>query len=216
MGKVLMMKTLIYDCEIKRCIPDKGAIHSGSIEYCEGWSDYAGMGISVLCALEITADRIGESARQYTIVDENWQLFGELVASADFIVGFNNHNFDNKLVQAHGVEIPRSKSYDIYVEIIDAAGLSNAPFSYRKGYKLDDVARANNIPGKDGHGIMAPILYQTGKLDELHAYCMHDVEMTAEVYNKILDGDLLCPKSGRVLKVKTPHERLVGAQHKLL
>jgi hypothetical protein len=41
-------KTVIYGCEIARCIP-KGE-RSPDLEYCQGWADFKGMGISVICA----------------------------------------------------------------------------------------------------------------------------------------------------------------------
>lgn len=214
---------IVYDTEIKKCIPDRGSVHSGSIEYCLGWSDFPGMGISVLCAFDL------DTGQMHTFVDDDpyaakyaalhidggfadLGVFAEMVARTDYVIGFNNHSFDNKLVAAHGIVIPPEKSYDIYVEVIDAAGLSEAPFKYRKGYKLDDLARANGIPGKDGHGIMAPVMYQTGRITELHDYCRHDVDMTVKVLEHILDGRLRCPKSSNVLRVKTPKERLGSVQ----
>ncbi|HEY9881550.1 MAG TPA: hypothetical protein V6D29_24060, partial [Leptolyngbyaceae cyanobacterium] len=43
------MRTLFYDTEIARCIPDRWGKDS-RYEYCEGWHDFAGMGVAVVCA----------------------------------------------------------------------------------------------------------------------------------------------------------------------
>jgi hypothetical protein len=219
-----MIMAVVFDLEIKKCIPDRGSVHSGAIEYCAGWSDFAGMGISVACAYDT------DQGRMYTFVDDNplrpeyegLQIDGglselsHLMAQADYIIGFNNHSFDNQLLKANMLNVPSAKSYDIYVEVIDAAGLSTAPFAHRKGYRLDDVSRANGIQGKTGAGVMAPVLYQTGRMRELHEYCQHDVEMTVQVLALINDHKLICPRSQRVLPVRTPQEKLGMTQRGLL
>jgi hypothetical protein len=216
-------KMIVYDTEIKKCIPDArgtAGVHDGSIEYCGGWSDYEGMGISVLCAFDtdtgtkhtFTTD---DTPAGLFMLDGNMHEFAEMVARTDYVIGFNNHSFDNKLVAAHGVTIPPEKSFDIYVEVIDAAGLSNAPFSHRKGYKLDDICRANQIEGKTGHGLMAPVMFQKGRYQELLEYCQHDVQMTVQVLERILHGQLICPKSGNVLRVQTPAQRLGTVQRSI-
>lgn len=214
-----MTGVLVYDLEIKRCIPDRGQVHSGNIEYCTGWKDYTGMGISVACAsldgimYTFVDDELCRPEYANMRIDGNLVDFGHLLAKAGYVVGFNNHSFDNNLMAAHHLPVAREKSYDIYVEVIDAAGLSNAPYSYRKGYKLDDIARANEIEGKTGSGgVMAPVLYQTGRMQELHAYCQHDVQMTVQVLERIMAGTLICPRSRNPLMVKTPQDRLGNTQ----
>lgn len=44
------MKILIYDCEIIKCIPIRSEKRDPSLEYCAGWEDYDGMGISLIGA----------------------------------------------------------------------------------------------------------------------------------------------------------------------
>lgn len=198
---------LVYDTEIKHCIPDRGEVPSGAIKYCDGWSDFTGMGISVLVAYDT------DDATTYIITDDGTtpfepagvsvvgrlDLFDYLIGRTDYVVGFNNHSFDDKLLAAHGITVPREKSYDIYSEVIDAAGLSNAPFKHRKGYRLDDIARVNDVGAKTNAGAMAPVMYQQGKLAELHEYCHNDVLMTAKLLERISLGTLRCPRSGNVL-----------------
>jgi hypothetical protein len=200
---------IIFDCEVKHCIPDGRAAKDPALRYCEGWSDYAGMGISVICVVDL------ESGERYTIT-ENLQLFAYLVNKADLVVGFNNHSFDDRLVAAHGINIPEHKSYDIYTEVLKAAGLHNAPYRKRKGYKLDDIARVNFHERKSEEGALAPVLYQQGEFARLHGYCMHDVEMTVQVLRRIMAGTLLCPRLGTVLNVRHPHEQIRGYERALV
>ena len=48
---------LVYDIEIVNAIPDREGIKKEGVEYCEGWGDHAGMGISVIGAYDALEDR---------------------------------------------------------------------------------------------------------------------------------------------------------------
>lgn len=41
------MRFIVYDCEIKKAILGKKETAIEGIEYCKGWGDHAGMGVSV-------------------------------------------------------------------------------------------------------------------------------------------------------------------------
>ncbi len=202
---------LIFDCEIKKMIQSYNDVRQPDLDYCEGWADYKGMGISVICCYDTASGTMHTLLVQDNQADAD--LFQSLISKTDYIVGFNNHGFDNKLVAAHGITIPEKKSYDIYEQVIAAAGLSNAPFSARKGFRLDDLAAANSLTRKTGDGgAMAPALYQRGELEKLYSYCANDVEMTVEVLDLICSGKLINPKSLDRLTVMTPAEKLGTTQ----
>lgn len=193
MSKELLKDTIIYDCEIRRCIPQKGANHP-ALEYCQGWTDFIGMGISVVCVYEFNTDTmytLDETSKSKTLQD----LFTNNLA-----VGFNNHHFDNKLLNAYGFVIPQS--YDIFEEIKTQRG------QYPKGYSLDAICRANTIAGKSEKegGALAPILYQRGELERLAEYCRQDVNMTANVYRRILDNTLHDPVHDCLLRLPRPKQ----------
>lgn len=206
---------IIYDLEIKKMIQGRNEAKLAGFDYCDGWGDHKGMGISVACLYDMGTDT------PYTIPEPDTDTAAHdtlqgLLTRADYVIGFNNHGFDNKLLDAHGIKVSDAKSYDIYEQVIKAAGLSNAPFYERKGYKLDDLARANNLPRKTGEGgALAPVLYQRGDIQKLHDYCANDVLMTAEVMKLILAGKLLDPKTGQVLAVDVPSFVLAGKQESL-
>jgi hypothetical protein len=195
---------IVFDSEIKNMILGRNERPQPGVRYCNGWSDYEGMGISVVCAYDLDTGMMHTLHPQDDVQDAS--LLKILFSRADYIVGFNNHGFDNNLLKAFGVEVPAGKSYDIYEQVIDAAGLSNAPFAARKGYRLDDLTRANGLTRKndDEGGALAPLLYQRGDHERLYKYCQNDVMMTVEVLTYIVQQKLVCPRSGSVLPVRSP------------
>ena len=210
-----MAKLLIYDTEIKHMILGRNEQLQPGIRYCNGWTDYTGMGISVLCAYEFDTANQNEGT-MHTLQPEDDKAHADhlqgLISRAEYIVGFNNHSFDDKLLAANGVKIPESKSYDIYMQVLYATGWQQG--SYRPGgYKLDLIARANGIPGKgEVSGALAPIMWQQGKIQEVYDYCAADVLMTLGVLRTILAKNLICPNRQVVLPVKTPSEVLGSVQ----
>ena len=51
--------------------------------------------------------------------------------------------------------------------------------------KLDDLAQHLGVSRKNGKGIDAPKLAREGKWDELENYCMQDVDVTIECYERM-------------------------------
>lgn len=203
---------IIFDCEIKKMILGRNEIADPTLQYCAGWSDHKGMGISVVCVYEVDKGIMHTLTPQDRDTDANFLQV--LINQHEYIVGFNNHGFDNALLAAAGFTIPKGRSYDIYEQVIAAAGLANAPFYERKGYRLDDLARSNKLTRKndDGGGAMAPALYQRGEIERLHTYCANDVLMTVELMTLVLNQKVICPRSFNLLPVKTPLEVLGSTQ----
>lgn len=204
---------IIYDIEIKKAIADKKHPQQPNIEYCEGWHDHKNMGISCICAYDYEQDRYR------TFFEDNMNEFTILAAQADFIVGFNNIGFDNKVIYANGFfDIQQSensglnidfdaKSYDILQEIWIADGLA-PEFHYPShiGYGLDNVVKTN-FPklGKTGHGAIAPIDFQRGNYGTLVDYCLADVWLTKKVLDLILETGLIKNPVGEgLLKIRKP------------
>jgi hypothetical protein len=192
---------LIYDIEIKKAILGKGEKPVEGVEYCEGWGDHEGMGVSCVCCYDYTADRYR------VFCEDNMQDFALLVDSHDTIVGFNNINFDNKVL-AHASSDPEenlmyllTKSYDILAEIRLAGG----------GWcGLDAMVKANGLAnglafGKTGNGAMAPVWYQAGRIGKLVDYCMADVWLTKKLLDMIISGETLySSKTGKTLNIAKP------------
>lgn len=187
------MNAIVYDCEIAKAIQGKNENRIPGIEYCNGWSDKAGMGIAVIVVYEYAFDRY----QCFTM--EAIDHFRELVRTADLVCGWNNLSFDDPLVYAvAGIEIPAANAYDLYAEITQGRRVA--------GYRLDDVARANGLPGKSGDGTMAPVMWQRGQKVEVASYCLWDNQLTVKLINKVLaTGELNDPRSGMIpLSIRRP------------
>ncbi len=197
------MKRLVYDCEIIRCIPSRRDPSDPGLEYCMGWKDYLGMGVSVIGAMDI------DSHRPFIFMPDNLLEFKELVSSYDLLCGFNNLSFDNPLLAANDIVVPVEKSYDLLVEIWKAAGLPSK-FSGTKsgGYNLDAVVRANTeFGGKTGSGAGAPINWQRKRYGKVANYCLDDVFFTCCLINNIdLTGTLMDSKTRRLLYIPKPEK----------
>lgn len=177
---------IIFDCEIKKAIAKKNEPLLDGIEYCDGWRDFANMGISCIGAYDYDADRYR------VFMEDNLVEFDDLIRQHDVIVGFNSLGFDNRLIQAHdlGLSIDvDARSYDLLVEIWKAAGLG-PQFEYpsHMGFGLDACCKANFGTQKSGHGAFAPIDYQRGNYGRLVDYCLNDVVLTKQLLDLVIVG----------------------------
>jgi len=218
---------IVIDTEIKNMIPDKHKPRLPNVEYCEGWGNFRGMGLAIACVFDYDTKTkysfwdcdlsiIPPDAQGRTdYVNAGLDDLRALIAQTDYIIGYNTHTFDNKLLAAFDIVVPPERSYDIYPQIIEAAGLSRQPFWAWKGHKLGDVARANSFPDKTGDGADAPLLWQAGKYAELRDYCMHDVRLTKGILDRIISGTLLSPINYQPLTIPTPDKILGPVQRQL-
>lgn len=192
------MKTLIYDCEIIRCIPDRSGYREPGLKYCEGWRDFEGMGISLIGAW-LSWDN---SIRIYP--QSAFDKFQEAVDEAELIAGFNSISFDDKLCQANGIRI--KTDYDLLSEVWAAAGMPRT-YTYgktRAGYKLENLAQANLGRGKSGSGELAPVLWQQGKQWAVANYLTDDVLITKQIFDR--RSRLIDPTNGEALSLREPGE----------
>ena len=172
-----LKKLLFYDVEIARCIPDKYGDNDPKYQYCGGWHDYTGMGIA---CIGVYTPKCG-----YQIfIQSDLEKFQALIDDADEIIGFNSISFDDRLLAAHGIRI--KTSYDLLCEVRVASG---QPPHYtlgqtRGGYSLERLAQANLGRGKSGNGELAPQLWQDGKYTAVFDYCLDDVKLMVELWNR--------------------------------
>lgn len=166
---------LIYDCEILRAI---GAQENPAIEYCAGWRDFAGMGVTCVCAWD------GADERYRVFKADNLEEFSRLASEREEVVSYNGLSFDDKLMEANGVSV--RTTYDLLVECWRAAGLPPVytPRVTPKGYTLEEVARRTLGRGKSGSGAEAPVLWQRGQRGRVIDYCLNDVQLTRELWER--------------------------------
>lgn len=187
--------TLIYDCEIVRCIPP--AVKP-DLEYCGGWHDHANMGISVIGVY----DYLSKNYRVF--LEDNFGDFGDLVRQRDVIIGFNSLAFDDKLCAAHGIDV--YTTYDLLCEVRAASG---QPREYvygqtRKGYSLEALARTNLGTGKSGSGALAPEMWQRGQRGAVIDYALLDVQLTRRLFELGVGDGLTDPTGRGLLTLREP------------
>lgn len=93
-------------------------------------------------------------------------LVRSIIHNLELPLGFNhdlNNSFDTKLNSEH------LKQQGVWLSLNNLAKILNIPFQ------------------KTGTGLEAIKLFETGKLDELQAYCWQDVLLTEQVYLKLLE-----------------------------
>jgi hypothetical protein len=181
---------VVYDCEIKRLVLSAGEERQDGVEYCAGWEDFTGMGISCICALDVL------QGRPRVFFEDNFADFQELVASSRVVVGFNNHRFDDRLCAAHGIWIRPEQSQDLMQIIWQAAGLGPAYQRDSHGdFTLDKLCRANFGDGKVVSGAMAPLWWQAGQYGRVADYCLRDVMLTVQLLDIIsTNGRVVDPR----------------------
>lgn len=190
------LRWIFYDCEIQRCIPQKGEENDPEYEYCAGWHDHANMGIASIVTYS-GWDRAFRIFNQYEL-----ESFQALVNQCDRVIGFNSKSFDDNLCRANGIKI--QTDYDLLNETWLAAGLPEKyTFGVTKpGYKLEGLARANFGMGKAGTGELAPMLYQQGKLEAVEVYCFTDVYLSIKLLKLGWEGELIDPISSDRLQLR--------------
>lgn len=183
-----MINALVYDIEIIKAIPNKGEAPIEGIDYCAGWHDHAGMGVSVIGVYDFVEDRY----RVFCI--DNMVDFLALVDNRKVRVSFNGIGFDDKVINScitNGVSL-LTEHYDLLQEIWSAYG------KRFKGSGLDTMCSANGLGGKTGHGALAPVMWQQGKLGSVIDYCLMDVKLTRDLFLLSQRGPLKNPVGGEL------------------
>lgn len=192
---------VFYDLEILKAIPDRSGQRLSGIEYCRDWDDHASMGVSVLCAYDL--------ANELPLVycADNLSAFLGLALRADWLIGFNNRRFDNRVLACNGIEVPDDKTIDLLAEIWKANGLDPDVFdpATHGGVGLDAVCVANFGSGKTGNGALAPVWWQRGEIGKVISYCLSDVQLAFRLWRKIINtGEIINPKTGKELEITLP------------
>ena len=186
---------LIYDCEIAKLIPSKDEPQDPNFEYCNGWGDHLGMSISVVSVYDF------EEGFPRIFMEDNLAELFELMEKTDIIAGFNSKHFDNKLIAAHGYTVPDEKTFDLFLEIKEAAGAHK----YAKGYNLDNCCMVNLGHQKSGDGALAPKLWQQGKIGAVVDYALRDIMLEMKLLELCMKQPIIDPgHTGQRIFVRNP------------
>ena len=200
----LFENSLIYDIEIVNAVPDRRGERVEGIQYCEGWHDHAGMGISVIGAYDYA------ESRYRVFCADNFAEFLALCAARAPLVSFNGIGFDDKVINAEmGPDIgvmPPSFRYDLLAEIWRADGLDPTfGGNSHTGYGLDATCEVNFGIGKTGNGALAPVLWQQGRVGEVIDYCLNDIRITKRLFDHavVLGEPIVLAKTGESVRLRT-------------
>lgn len=123
----------------------------------------------------------------YFYETDTWESFLEedlpklwpRLETADRVIGYNLFGFDYPCLQSYYTgDLKRIPTVDIMVEIEKRIGFR---------VKLDSVAQATLGVGKSGDGLQAVEFWRKGEIDKLREYCLQDVRVTRDVYEKALN-----------------------------
>ena len=88
-GDLAKCGAVMYDVEIYSAIPEDGVVRDPNLSYCGGWSDYEGMGVSVITAYDFV------ECQWLVFMSDNINTLRTLFNSRQIIMGFNNGRFDD-------------------------------------------------------------------------------------------------------------------------
>lgn len=113
-----------------------------------------------------------------TFLEEDLPKLWPRLERSDRVIGYNLFGFDYPCMQSYYTgDLKKIPTVDILLEIEKRIGFR---------VKLDDVAHATLGVGKSGSGLMAVEYWRKGEIDKLREYCLQDVKVTRDVYEKAL------------------------------
>lgn len=152
-----MLNKIVFDVETQKDFNEVG-----------GRNKHHLLQISVAVAYSYARD-------EYLVFEENEaHKLGELLESADQVIGFNIREFDYEVLSAYGqFRLDAVPTLDLLEKVEQALG-------HRVG--LDAIAQATLGAAKTGSGLDAIHLWRQRRVDELIQYCKKDVELTKRLY----------------------------------
>ena len=163
------MDKLVFDVETKNTfgqVGGEGSIHKLDISFVGAYSYNRGEYLSFF--------------------EDDLPRLGSLLQKTGLLIGFSSNRFDIPVLSKYfPFNIKRIQSFDLLEELELATG---------RRISLDELAKVNLGVGKTGHGLDAIKLFREGRLEELKAYCLNDVRITKDLYEKAgRNGFLLIP-----------------------
>lgn len=167
-------KAIVYDIEL-----------ANDPKLIGGWESYDRMEISCIATYDYETNvyRIW----QHNEIEECIKF----LESSKIIIGFNNINFDDKVMKSKGMKFDALLCVDVLRELWKSANLdpeNSQPITHG-GFSLDRVSTLTFGMKKTGKGAYAMQLFEEGKIGELYSYCLNDVRLTKKLMDRIVRGE---------------------------
>lgn len=131
-------------------------------------NDYKKLGVSLVGIYNYAA----QTYEAY--LETDFPRLFPLLESASVIIGFNIRKFDFPVLSPYYVgKLDKLPVLDLLDDIEKFLGFR---------VSLDDLVRETLGQKKNGHGFLAIEYYRSGQWDLLREYCLHDVEITRNLY----------------------------------
>lgn len=189
---------IVIDVEIVKGILGRDEQPLEDIQYCGGWRDFAGMGVSVACTFDLRT-RLSRCFFEEELAELQSYVAGKPTA------GFNTRRFDLPLLAHYGVSVDQGQHFDVLESIWLALGLNPDRFEGRThgGWSLDAVMQGTFGLSKSGHGAMAPVWWQRGQRGKVIDYCLRDVWLEGRLVEHALSGATLINTQGGTVRIRT-------------
>lgn len=161
------MDTLVFDIETKNFFTDPGV----------GWDNFAALQISVVGVYSYAMQKYS------CFTEHEMEELAAIFRGANRIVGFSINRYDVPVLHGHFEKLADRTDLDLYKkDRIDLLEEIELAIGHR--ISLEKLAQANLGIGKTGQGAHAIELYKEGKIEELKSYCLKDVELTKELFDR--------------------------------
>ncbi len=180
------MDTLVFDIETQNFFTDPDV----------GWDNFAALKISVVGVYSYLYDKY------FVFEEQEMEKLAELFRSASRIVGFSMNRYDVPVLNNYFQRLHAAAPNLWEKERVDL--LEEIEMAAKQRVSLSRLAEMNLGVKKDRHGSEAIGLYREGKIEELKAYCLKDVELTKALYDLYRKQNyFLMPdkKTGETMKV---------------
>lgn len=109
--------------------------------------------------------------------EKDFPALKTLLTEPALLVGFSSNRFDLPILsRALNMVFDKHPRVDLCEELEGRTG---------RRVGLNMLSLVNLGKGKIGHAADAPKLFADGKLEELEKYCLHDVQLTKELYDVV-------------------------------
>ena len=145
-----------------------------------GLNPWYGAQITCICARTQDGESFSMASEQEDNILEcfvNWLSYRE--QETFFLLSKNGKMFDVPFIIARALIL--GLNTEDFLELLDYDHFDLQGIT-KKWISLDDMARILRCEVKSGTGLDAIRLFKEGKLEDLEAYCMQDVNVTEQVF----------------------------------